>query len=229
MRMVRTAYRDTLRVCQVALLLLLVSTEGFAMPAAAADKPLVILALGDSLMAGYGLKAGESFPAQLETALKAEGRKVRIHNAGVSGDTSVGGRSRLGWVLAGLKSSPDIAIVELGANDMLRGYSPAVTRTNLDAILTELRKRNVTIILTGMLGGPNLGVRYIDEFNAVYPALAKKHGATFYPFFLKGVAFNRPLLLEDGMHPNKAGVAVMVRNMLPTIRKTLDAPSIRRN
>lgn len=229
MRIVRTAYRGAQRFCQAALLLLLVSVGVSATPAAADDKPLVVLALGDSLMAGYGLKPGESFPAQLEAALKAEGRAVRVHNAGVSGDTSVGGKSRLGWVLAGLKANPDVAIVELGANDMLRGLSPTVTRTNLDAILTELRKRNITIILAGMLGGPNLGVRYIDEFNAVYPALAKKHGATFYPFFLKGVAFNRPLLLEDGMHPNKAGVAVMVRNMLPTIKKTLDAPPVRRN
>ena len=229
MRIVRTAYRDAARFCQAALLLLLVLVGMFATPTAAAERPLVVLALGDSLMAGYGLKPGESFPAQLEAALNAEGRSVRVHNAGVSGDTSVGGKSRLGWVLAGLKTNPDVAIVELGANDMLRGLSPSVTRTNLDVILTELRKRNIRIILAGMLGGPNLGVRYIDEFNAVYPALAKKHATTFYPFFLKGVAFNRPLLLEDGMHPNKVGVAVMVRNMLPTIRKTLDAPPVRRN
>lgn len=184
--------------------------------------PRTVLALGDSLTAGYRLGPNDGFPAQLEAALKAEGRNVRVHNAGVSGDTSVGGKARLAWVLAGLKTNPDLAIVELGANDMLRGYSPAITRANLDAILTEFSKRKIPVILAGMFGGPNLGVRYLDEFNAVYPALAKKHGATLYPFFLKGVAFNRPLLLDDGMHPNKAGVALIVKNILPTVRKSLD-------
>ncbi len=211
--------------------------------------PRTVLALGDSLTAGYRLGPNDGFPAQLEAALRAEGRDVRVHNAGVSGDTTVGGKARLAWVLAGLKTNPDLAIVELGANDMLRGYSPAVTRSNLDAILTEFGKRKIPVILAGMFGGPNLGVRYLDEFNAVYPALAKKHGATLYPFFLKGVAFNRPLLLDDGMHPNKAGVALIVKNILPTVRKSLDglprpavapgvavpakavsdAPSVRRN
>lgn len=194
-------------------------------PAAAqgAAPERLILGFGDSLMAGYGLKGSESFPAQLEARLRAEGRPVRVHNAGVSGDTTAGGRARLPWVLNSLKKKPDLAILELGANDMLRGLPPAQTRANLDAMLTEFRKRGIPVILAGMFGGPNLGVRYVDEFNAIYPALAKKHGAVHYPFFLKGVAFNRPLLLEDGLHPNRQGVAVMVTNILPTVRKSLDA------
>jgi acyl-CoA thioesterase-1 len=194
------------------------------LPAAAqtAQPERLILGFGDSLMAGYGLKAAESFPAQLEAKLRAEGRNVRVHNAGVSGDTTAGGKARLPWVLNSLKKKPDLAILELGANDMLRGLPPAQTRANLDAMLTEFRKRGIPVILAGMFGGPNLGVRYVDEFNAIYPALAKKHGAVHYPFFLKGVAFNRPLLLDDGLHPNRQGVAVMVGNMLPTVKASLD-------
>lgn len=192
-----------------------------ATPAAQPER--LILGFGDSLMAGYGLKAGESFPAQLEARLRAEGRAVRVHNAGVSGDTTAGGKGRLPWVLNSLKRKPDLAILELGANDMLRGLPPAQTRANLEAMLLEFKKRGIPVILAGMFGGPNLGVRYVDEFNAIYPALAKKHGATHYPFFLKGVAFNRPLLLEDGLHPNRQGVALMVTNILPTVRKSLDS------
>jgi acyl-CoA thioesterase-1 len=203
-----------------------------AAPAAAQTTPgpqRLVVAFGDSLTAGYRLKPGEGFAPQLEAALKAQGRNVRVHNAGVSGDTTAAGRQRLAWVLNAVKAKPDLVILQLGANDMLRGLPPKQTRANLDAMLAELRKRGIPVLLAGMFGGPNLGVRYLDEFNAIYPALARQHGATYYPFFLKGVAFNKPLLLDDGMHPNRAGVDVMVRNILPTVAKALDAPPVRRN
>ncbi|MDT7934021.1 MAG: arylesterase [Sphingomonadaceae bacterium] len=216
-------------------LLAIVALMGLALPAAAqqpspAAEP-VILALGDSLTAGYQLPSQDGFTAQLERALRARGRAVRVHNAGVSGDTSSGGRQRLQWVLNGLKQKPALAIVELGANDMLRGIDPSVTRANLDAILAEFRKRGIPVVLAGMFSSPTLGVDYVDRFNRLYPDLAKKHGATLYPFFLKGVAFNPPLLLPDGLHPNARGVDVIVRNMLPTIEGALtkaNAPAVRR-
>ena len=192
-----------------------------AAPAAAKDQ--LVLALGDSLTAGYQLKPAESFPAQLQAALQKEGRKVRVHNAGVSGDTTAQGKARLNWVLASQKQKPDLAIVALGANDMLRGQPPAQARANLDAILTDLGKRGIPVVLAGMMAAPNMGAAYAKEFNAIYPALAKKHGATLYPFFTNGVTANPKLLLADGMHPNPAGVGVMVKNILPTVRKALDA------
>ena len=192
-----------------------------AAPAAAKDQ--LILALGDSLTAGYQLKPTESFPAQLQAALQKEGRKIRVHNAGVSGDTTAQGKARLNWVLASQKQKPDLAIVALGANDMLRGQPPAQARANLDAILTDLGKRGIPVVLAGMMAAPNMGAAYAKEFNAIYPTLAKKHGATLYPFFTNGVTANPKLLLSDGMHPNPAGVGVMVKNILPTVRKALDA------
>ena len=192
-----------------------------AAPATAKDQ--LVLALGDSLTAGYQLKPAESFPAQLQAALQKEGRKVRVHNAGVSGDTTAQGKARLNWVLASQKQKPDLAIVALGANDMLRGQPPAQARANLDAILTDLGKRGIPVVLAGMMAAPNMGAAYAKEFNAIYPALAKKHGATLYPFFTNGVTANPKLLLADGMHPNPAGVGVMVKNILPTVRKALDA------
>lgn len=181
----------------------------------------LVLAFGDSLTAGYRLKPAESFPAQLETLLRSEGHKVRVHNAGVSGDTTSGGKARLAWVLAGLKRKPDLAILELGANDMLRGQNPQITKANLDSMLAEFRKRGIPVVLAGMFASQNLGVRYFDEFNAIYPQLAKKHGATLYPFFMKGVVFNKPLLLDDGIHPNAKGVGVIARNILPVVRAEL--------
>lgn len=193
-----------------------------AAPALAQAKPeKLILALGDSLTAGYQLKPGESFPAQLEAALRAQGVAAKVHNAGVSGDTTAQGKARLPWVLNSLKQKPDLAIVALGANDMLRGQPPAQARANLDAILTELNKRGIPVVLAGMLAAPNMGPAYGKEFNALYPALAKKHGATLYPFFTQGVTANPKLLLADGMHPNKQGVALMVKNIAPTVQKAL--------
>lgn len=181
----------------------------------------LILAFGDSLTAGYQLKPGQSFPAQLEAALRKEGRQVRVHNAGVSGDTTAQGKARLPWVLSSLKQKPDLAIVALGANDMLRGQPPATARANLDAILTELNKRGIPVIVAGMLAAPNLGPAYAKEYNAIFPSLAKKHNAALYPFFTNGVTAQSKYLLADGMHPNPAGVGVMVTGILPTVRTQL--------
>ena len=195
------------------------------MPQAALAAPVrLILAFGDSLTAGYLLKPADSFPAQLEAALRAQGRAVTVHNAGVSGDTTAQGRARLGWVLAGVKAKPDLVILELGANDMLRGQPPATARANLDAMLADLGKRRIPVVLAGMLASPNLGPAYARDFNAIYPTLAKAHGATLYPFFMAGVVGGRGLQLDDGLHPTRAGVAVIVRGILPTVIRALDAP-----
>lgn len=181
----------------------------------------LVLALGDSLTAGYQLRPAESFPAQLEAALARAGTPARVHNAGVSGDTSAAGRARLGWVLKGLPAPPAVAIVALGANDMLRGQPVAPMRDNLDAIITTLKARGSVVVLAGMRAAPNLGQAYAREYEAVFPALAKRHGIRLYPFFLEGVAANPRLLLADGMHPNAAGVAVMVRGILPLVQAAL--------
>lgn len=188
----------------------------------AAPKPRLVLAFGDSLTAGYQLKPTEGFAPQLEAALRAQGRNVRVHNAGVSGDTTAQGRARLNWVLTGLKAKPDLVILELGANDMLRGQSPAVARANLDAMLTEFGKRKVPVVLAGMLAAPNLGAGYAKQFNPIYPELAKQHGTALYPFFMNGVVGGKGLQLGDGIHPTRAGVAVIVRGILPTVTRALD-------
>ena len=179
-----------------------------------------VLALGDSLVAGWGLAEDDAFPAQLTRALAAEGVAVEIIDGGVSGDTSAGGRARLAWLLAGddPEAAPDAVIVELGANDGLRGLDPAETRSNLDAILTELDRRGLPTLLAGMLAPPNLGADYGDAFAAAYRDLAMAHDVIFYPFFLEGVAAEPPLNQGDGMHPNAAGVAVIVENILPSVR-----------
>lgn len=190
-------------------------------PALAADR--LILAFGDSLTAGYGLKPGESFPAQLETALRKQGVAVRVHNAGVSGDTTAGGRQRLAWVLNGLKARPDLVIVELGANDMLRGLPVPQARANLEAILTELQRRKLKVLIAGMRSAPNMGRAYGQQFEGMYPALARKYGAGLYPFFLDGVAGQRGLTLPDGLHPTARGVAVMVRGITPGVKAALAA------
>ena len=201
---------------QLALLSLLVLVSQVAHAA-----PKLVLAFGDSLSAGYQLKPGESFPAQLQVALVKAGRDVTVKNAGVSGDTSTAGRARLNWVLAGLKTKPDLVILELGANDMLRGQDPAIAKANLDAMLTELGKRKIPVILAGMRASPNLGATYVKQFDAMYGALAAKHKVRLYPFFLDGVAATPKLQLADGMHPNAAGVAVIVKRILPTVEAAL--------
>lgn len=190
------------------------------MPAAAA--PVRILAFGDSLTAGYELPAGQSFADQLQAALKAKGYDATVIQGGVSGDTSTGGKARLDWVLAGARA--DHVIVELGANDALRGIDPGQTEANLDAILTDLQTKKVKILLAGMLAPPNLGADYQKRFNPIYPALAKKHDVPLYPFFLEGVAAHPDLQLSDGMHPTVQGVGMMVKNILPAVTAWLGKP-----
>lgn len=199
----------------LSLLLLLLAT-----PALAQEK--LVLAFGDSLTAGYRLKPGEGFVPQLQAVLKAGGQPVRVVNAGVSGDTTAAGRARLAWVLKGLPRKPDVAIVALGANDMLRGLPVADTRANLDAIIGELRRQQVPVVVAGMLAAPNLGAAYGREFNAIFPALAKKHGADLYPFFTDGVTAQPRYLLADGLHPNAAGAKLMATRIAPTVRRALD-------
>ena len=198
----------------------------FALPAAAqpgADEPY-ILAFGDSLTAGYGLGRGLGFAPQLQAALRRHGIKASVHDAGVSGDTTSGGRARLGWTLGNLQRTPDLAIVELGANDMLRGVDPKVTEENLDAILAELDKRGIPVLVAGMLAPPNLPADYRSRFEGLFPRLARKYDAAYYPFFLQGVVLNRALLLQDGVHPNFEGVKRIVTGILPTVQRALAKP-----
>ncbi|WP_053086132.1 arylesterase [Nitratireductor soli] len=191
----------------------------FVSAGSAPAEPLRIVGFGDSLMAGYGLGPGEAFPEQLESALQAQGADVTVANAGVSGDTSSGGLSRLEW---SVPDDADIVLVELGANDMLRGIAPSSTEANLEAIIEKLTGRGQRVVLAGMLAAPNLGPDYAAAFNPIYPRLAERHGLTLIPFFLDGVAAEPTLLQSDGMHPNAEGVARMVERMLPVIRKTID-------
>jgi acyl-CoA thioesterase-1 len=188
----------------------------FAAPAEA--DPYQIVGFGDSLMAGYGLQNGESFVDKLQDALKAKGHDVVIANAGVSGDTTSGGLSRLDW---SVPDGTDLVILELGANDMLRGVSPDVTEKNLDAMLASLQKRGIPVLLAGMRAAPNLGADYQDRFDAIYPRLAEKYGVAFYPFFLDGVVAVKTYLLEDGMHPNAAGIDRIVERILPAVEKAV--------
>lgn len=177
-----------------------------------------ILALGDSLTAGYGLAAEDGFTRQLEAALEEAGVNARVVNGGVSGDTSAGGLARADWLLA---EEPDLVIIELGANDALRGLEPADTRRNIDALVTKVRESGARVLLVGMMAPPNLGREYADEFNRVFPAVAKAHKVALYPFFLDGVAADPALNQADGIHPNAKGVSVIVERMLPALLKTL--------
>lgn len=208
------AFKSSLR----PVFLVVLAVLAVASPAAA--EPYRIVGFGDSLMAGYGLDAGQSFPEKLEKALRDRGHDVVISNAGVSGDTTSGGLSRLDW------SVPDetqLVILELGANDMLRGIGPEITEKNLDAMISRLRERNVRVLLAGMRAAPNLGPDYQATFDPIYPSLAQKHAVALYPFFLDGVAADPAFLLEDGMHPNAAGVDRMVEKVLPHVEKIMEA------
>lgn len=190
----------------------------WALSAAAAENPVRIVVLGDSLTAGFGVAAGDAFPVQLEAALRQRGLAVRVINAGVSGDTTAGGRARLDWALA---EKPDAAIVELGANDALRGLPPAMTRANLDAIVTRLKAQGIRVLLAGMRAPPNMGRDYADAFDAVYPALAERYGVPLYPFFLDGVVARPGLNQPDGIHPNAKGVAAIVDRIVPYVVRLL--------
>ena len=193
-----------------------------AVPTAAKAAEKRLLVLGDSLTAGYGLPSAQAFPVKLEAALRAKGVAVTVINAGVSGDTTAGGLARLDWSLA---DKPTHVIVELGANDMLRGLDPAQARRNLDQIMTRLRAEKLPVLIAGMLASRTLGAAYQAEFDGMYPALAKQHGAALYPFFLDGVATDPALNQNDGLHPNARGVEVIVERILPSVMTLLETPS----
>ena len=203
-----------------ALFLLLVNVTSARNAGAAGAGGLRLLVLGDSLVAGYGLAANEAFPEQLQQVLRAAGRQVTVINAGVSGDTTAGGLARLDWALT---DRPDVVIVELGGNDALRGLPPEQTRNNLEGIIVKLRQAGADILLTGMLAPRNLGSEYYTKFDNLYPELATKHDLPLYPFFLDGVAGDPALNLEDGIHPNARGVAIIVTRILPYVEKLIDS------
>jgi acyl-CoA thioesterase-1 len=184
-----------------------------------AEPEIHILAFGDSLTAGYNLPPSKSFAAQLEERVLSQGRKVRVTNAGLSGDTTSGGRTRLAW---SLQDKPDLIILELGANDGLRGLDPASMRENLEAMIQECLNTGARVILAGMRAPVNWGEAYRKEFEKVFPELAQKYGLTLYPFFLEGVITNPTLLLEDGLHPNANGVERIVDGILPLVLDEVD-------
>ena len=184
------------------------------MPATAPAKPVKMVVLGDSLSAGLGLSAQAAFPARLQKALNDKGIKVDLTNAGVSGDTTSGGRDRLDW---SIPEGTEAVILELGANDALRGIDPAVSRAALTDILTRLKARKIAVLLCGMQAPPNYGSDYAAKFNAIYPELAKSFGVPLYPFFLEGVAAEARLNQADGIHPTAEGVDIIVKNILPMV------------
>lgn len=200
-------------------LIFLAAVLVFSAPAMAQTKRIV--ALGDSLTAGYGLKTGEDFATKLQEALIADGYDVKIDNAGVSGDTSAGGKSRVGWAVEG-NPKPSLVILALGANDMLRGLDPVTTKSNLGDIIKTLQDKNIPILLAGMKSPLTMGPLYRGKHDRIYPELAKEYKVPLYPFFLEGVAMNADLNLEDGIHPNQKGIAIMVKNILPSVKKQLD-------
>jgi acyl-CoA thioesterase I len=195
-------------------------------PAGHASKPIKMVVLGDSLSAGFGLSGPAAFPARLQKTLETNGIEVEMINAGVSGDTSSGGRDRLDW---SVPDGTDAVIVELGANDALRGTDPAVTRAALSDILTRLKARKIAVLLCGMYAPPNYGSDYAARFNVIYPDLSKKFGVPLYSFFLQGVAGDAKLNQPDGLHPTAEGVDVIVKNILPTVEAFLGAISGQRS
>jgi acyl-CoA thioesterase-1 len=211
----------------VLILALLMTGTAFAQaPAAAPAKPIKMVVLGDSLSAGFGLPAAAAFPARLQKSLESKGIKVDMVNAGVSGDTASGGRDRLDW---SIPDGTEMVIVELGANDALRGTDPAVTRAALSDILTRLKARKIAVLLCGMLAPPNYGSDYANRFNAIYLELAKTFDVPLYPFFLDGVAAEKKLNQADGIHPTAEGVDLIVKNILPTVEALLGTISGQRS
>ncbi|TDI59589.1 MAG: arylesterase [Alphaproteobacteria bacterium] len=206
-------YPRAVRLVNGAAVFLLCLCFAFADPASGETRLLV---LGDSLTAGFGLKARDAFPARLEAALRSDGLAVKVINGGVSGDTTAGGRARLGWAL---RAKPDVVIVELGGNDALRGIAPGETAANLAAILARLAERNIPVLLCGMYAPANMGRDYGRRFNAIFGRLAERFGVLFYPFFLEGVAMKPALNQRDGIHPNGRGVGVIVERLLPYARE----------
>jgi len=202
----------------IAAALLSISLAGASPP----DERPLVLAFGDSLTAGYGLEQGLGFAPQLQATLRRQGIAAEVIDGGVSGDTSEAGKARLGWTLDGLNRKPDLVILELGANDMLRGLDPKLTETNLDIMLAELKRRQIPVLLVGMRAAPNLDPAYISKFEAIYPSLARKHGTVLYPFFLDGVAAQPGMQLPDGMHPTFQGVKRIVTAIAPGVKQAIE-------
>lgn len=195
-------------------------------PTAAAALPVsgpkrTVLAFGDSLYAGYGLKRGESLPDAVQARLRGQGIDATVVNAGVSGDTTAGGRRRLAYTLDRLKTPPDLVLLGLGGNDVLRQVDPAETRANMAAMLEELERRDIPVILTGMMAPPNLGPDFAGRFNRIWPDLSREHDAVLDPFILQGVIGNRQLMLPDGVHPNAVGVGRMADRVAPLVARQL--------
>ncbi len=190
----------------------------FQAPAASASGPVRIVAFGDSLTAGFGLPPGDDFASRLEAALKKRGHDVAVTNAGVSGDTTAGGRARFDWAVS---EDTDAVILELGANDVLRGIPPKTTRANLDDILARLEKRNIPVLVAGMRALANWGPDYAKAFEAIFPELSEKYGAVYYPFFMEGVIDKPELKLPDALHPNREGVEEIVRRIVPAVEKLI--------
>jgi acyl-CoA thioesterase-1 len=205
-----------LRVLLCNWLLLAAATMAYA---ATPGQPLRIVVFGDSLVAGFQLKASDAFPAQLERALKARGHAVEVINAGVSGDTTAAGLARLRW---SIPEKADAVILELGANDALRGLDPGKAKSNLDQMITALKGTGAEVLLAGMLAPPNMGPAYAQTFNAIYRDLATKHGLILYPFFLEGIALDQRFNLNDGLHPNSKGVAEITQKILPTVEQLIE-------
>lgn len=187
----------------------------------AAQYDKLVVTFGDSLYAGYRLAPAEGLAPQLQAALQKQGIDARVHNAGVSGDTTAAGKQRLAFVLDNLEKKPDLVVLGLGGNDMLRGIQPRETEANLKAMLEELKKRDIDVVLTGMLAAPNLGADYANAFNPIYSRLAKQYGAPLYPFFLDGVVADQKLMLADNIHPNGQGVAKVVDRLAPLVEAEL--------
>lgn len=217
----RVLFKAILR-CALAL------TAAASLHSGAQAQTVRILALGDSLTQGYGLPPGVDFASRLERVLKLRELDVAVINAGVSGDTSAGGLARLDWQLADSKGVPQAAIIELGANDGLRGLSPVEMEKNLDAILAKLKARNIAVLLTGMKAPRNFGPQYAQSYDAVFPRLARKYGVLFYPFFLEGVALDRGLVLPDMLHPNGKGVEVIATRIAPLAVELVNQAKTRR-
>jgi acyl-CoA thioesterase I len=219
-------FRRRHSVPQVGLLALLFNAAlSLTLFSAEAKNPVKLVAFGDSLTAGYLLKPDESFPAQLAKALTAKGLAVEVTNAGVSGDTTAAGLERFDWAVP---PGTDAVILELGANDALRGQSPAEAKANLDTLVTKLKERNISVLLAGMIAPKNWGADYAREFDTMYRDLADKHDLLFYPFFLDGIALDKSLNLDDGMHPNAKGVAKIVEGIMPKVEDLLRQVETRR-
>ena len=204
----------------IATALLSITLMGASTPV---PRPLIV-AFGDSLTAGYGLDQGLGFAPQLQATLRRHGIAASVVDAGVSGDTTEAGKARLSWTLDGLERKPDLVILELGANDMLRGLDPGLTEANLEAMLTELKRRQIPVLLAGMRAAPNLDPSFIRRFEAIYPGLAKRHSTRFYPFFLEGAAAQKGMIQQDGMHPTFQGVKRIATGITPEVKRALGRP-----